>query len=381
MKAENYLKTRNATLQICALLETEDFIPQAVSFISPPKWHLAHTTWFFEEFILKKFDPTYQEFNPAFSFLFNSYYNTVGKRVQQSERGAMGRPTVKEVYAYRAYVDEAISKCLSNTPNTAIVELVTLGINHEQQHQELLLTDLKYSFAQNPTFPIYDLKNRFADEANRSGGFVEMPEGIYEMGYEGADFHFDNEEGKHKVYLQSYTISKSLVTNQEYIDFIEAGGYDEFSYWLDDAWQWLKETTNSCPLYWQKRAGEWWYFTLAGLQKVNPNALLTHINFYEANAFANWKGMRLPTEFEWEAASDKFNWGQRWEWTNSAYLAYPNFKTKKGAVGEYNGKFMINQMVLRGASVATSIEHSRKTYRNFFYPFQQWQFTGIRLVK
>jgi len=378
---KQFTEVRNTTTRICEPLEVEDYVPQPVDFVSPPKWHLAHTTWFFEEMILKKFDTSYVEFHEDFSFMFNSYYNTVGKRVLRADRGNMTRPTVNKVYNYREHVDSAMKELINSKLNDEIRELIILGLNHEQQHQELLLTDLKFTLGHNPLFPVYDSANKNSHIENRTSGWVEIEEGVYEVGFQGEGFHFDNELGRHKIYIHEFQIRNSLVTNGEYLEFMESGGYQKFNHWLDEGWHWLKNNSIDSPLYWHKIDGEWWQYTLAGLRQVNPTAILSHISFYEANAFANWKGMRLPTEFEWEVAADKLNWGTRWEWTNSAYLPYPHFKTMKGAVGEYNGKFMISQMVLRGSSVATSKNHSRKTYRNFFHPKYQWQFTGIRLVK
>lgn len=378
---DSFNQTRQHTVAICKPLQTEDYIPQPVDFASPPKWHLAHTTWFFEEMILKKFHKNYQEFHPDFSFLFNSYYNTVGTRVLRANRGNMTRPTVEEVFAYRTHVDHAVISLMESGISNEVEKLIILGIHHEQQHQELLFTDLKYTLGHNPLFPVYDLSNNFEAVENSESGWVNIEEGVYEVGFLGDGFHFDNEAGRHKTYIQNFQISKALVTNKEYIEFIEDGAYTKFNYWLDEGWHWVKNNQIEDPLYWYKIDGEWWHYTMSGFKKVNPNAILTHISFYEANAFANWKSMRLPTEFEWEVASGQLNWGARWEWTNSAYLPYPNFIKEEGAVGEYNGKFMINQMVLRGASVATPKGHSRNTYRNFFHTKYQWQFTGIRLVK
>ncbi|WP_343633806.1 ergothioneine biosynthesis protein EgtB [Fluviicola sp.] len=378
---EKYLEVRNRTEQLCRPLQVEDYVPQPVPFASPPKWHLAHTTWFFEEMILKKNLNGYKEFHPDFGFLFNSYYNTIGERTFRADRGNITRPGVSEVYQYRAYVDQGMNELLSHEISQELSELIELGLNHEQQHQELLITDLKYTLGHNPIFPVYDESFNLLADHNTESGWVSMEEGIYEIGHDGGSFCFDNELNKHKVYLQPFDISKSLVTNGEYIEFIDADGYSRFDCWLDEGWSWLNENKITNPLYWHKINGKWHYFTLAGLKEVDPDAILSHVSYYEAQAFASWKGMRLPTEFEWEASCAFFGWGKRWEWTNSAYLPYPGFKTAAGAVGEYNGKFMINQMVLRGASVATSLNHSRRTYRNFFHPHFQWQYSGIRLAK
>jgi ergothioneine biosynthesis protein EgtB len=262
-----------------------------------------------------------------------------------------------------------------------IQQLTLLGINHEQQHQELLITDLKYTFSLNPTYPIYQVDDRYTNNKNIDTGWVNIDEGVYSIGHEGNGFVFDNELGRHKVYLPSYSINQALVTNGEYIEFIRDGGYKTFQFWLDEGWSWVSDNQIGHPLYWQKKGGQWYHYTLAGLKLINPDDILLHVSYYEANAFASWKQQRLPTEFEWEVASQQLRWGQCWEWTSSAYQPYPNFTVSDGAVGEYNGKFMINQIVLRGASNATAEGHSRRTYRNFFHPHFQWQFSGIRLVK
>ena len=374
-------KTRAHSVALCAPLAPEDYNAQPVAFASPPKWHLAHITWFFEEMILKKYDENYVIFNKDFSYLFNSYYQTVGERAARSLRGAMTRPLIEEIYSYRTYVDQHIVALLKSKLSLEIETLVTLGIQHEQQHQELLLTDLKHTFSFNPLHPVYHEKFNLVQDTNKEEGWLAMPEGIYEIGHQGDGFCFDNELGRHKVFLHDYQLSKGLVTNGDFIAFIAAGGYQEFKYWLDEGWSWVQEEKITAPLYWIQKNGTWFYYTLAGLKPVDVDAILSHVSFYEAQAFATFKNMRLPTEFEWEAASEKFNWGKRWEWTYSAYLPYPNFKIADGAVGEYNGKFMINTMVLRGSSVATSEGHERNTYRNFFHPKYRWQYTGIRLAK
>lgn len=378
---EKFKSTRSYTEKLCDPLETEDYVVQIATFTSPTKWHIAHTTWFFEEFILKQFKDDYQLFDEHFNFIFNSYYNNSGKRISRANRGYLTRPTVKRVFEYRNYVTEQMVEFLSQNPSEKVLELLELGINHEEQHQELLITDLKFMFASNPLYPVYDANFNIINSENSESGFVSIKEGVYEIGHQGDDFCYDNELGRHKVYLNDFEISKSLVTNGEFIEFIEAGGYEDFNLWLEEGLHWKAKNEINSPLYWEKIDGEWHHFTLSGLQKVNPDSLLTHISYYEAYAYAEWKNMRLPTEFEWEIASEKFDWGKRWEWTNSSYLAYPNFKKSEGAVGEYNGKFMDKQKVLRGASVATTKNHSRNTYRNFFYSEERWQYTGIRLVK
>jgi ergothioneine biosynthesis protein EgtB len=375
-------EVRKRTEELCAPLETEDYIPQPTVDVSPPKWNIAHTTWFFEEMILKKFAVGYKVFDANFGFLFNSYYNSLGTRTKRDNRGDLSRPTVKEVFAYRKFVDEKMSELLAQKLSDEVKDLVVLGLNHEQQHQELFLTDLKFTLSRNPLFPVYR-ENYAVEEICEMpfADFAEIDEGIYEIGADGDGFCFDNELGRHKVFLPRFEIRKSLVTNAEYLEFIEDGGYENFNLWHSEGWDWVGQNAVDSPLYWHEKDGERFSFTLSGLRPVNWDAPVCHVSYYEAAAFAEWKGARLPTEFEWETASDKFDFGLRWEWTNSAYLPYPNFKKAPGAVGEYNGKFMINQMVLRGASVATPANHSRKTYRNFFHPHLRWQFNGIRLAK
>ena len=379
--AEKFQAVRQYTETLCAPLNVEDYIPQAVEFASPPRWHLAHVTWFFEAMILQKYQSDYAVFHKGFNFLFNSYYQSAGKRAIRGQRGVMTRPTVDEVYQYRQYVNQHMMVLLSQPLSDEVAALVTLGLNHEQQHQELLLMDLKYVFALNPLFPVYDSEKNLVADHNKQQGWLSLGEDLYTIGYQGDGFCFDNEVSAHKVYLQNFEISKSLVTNGEYLEFIEAGGYQQFNHWLDEGWSWVQANEVDAPLYWQKIDGEWFYYTLSGLQAIDPEAMLCHVSFYEANAYASWKGCRLPTEFEWEAASPELDWGKRWECTSSAYQAYPGFAISEGAVGEYNGKFMVNQMVLRGGASVTPAGHSRPTYRNFFHPQMQWQFSGIRLVK
>src|SRR5690554_3642158 len=377
----HFQKVRLRTEDLCAPLELADYIPQPVEFVSPAKWHLAHSTWFFEEFVLSKFLPEYKAFDPAFGYLFNSYYNSIGQRTNRNNRGFITRPGVEDVYTYRHHVTRHMIDLLDREISAGAEELILLGINHEQQHQELLITDLKYTLSLNPTFPVYDEKNTFLAGYNNDSGWLQVENGLYSVGFEGDDFSYDNERSRHQIYLQDFEISKALVTNQEYLEFIEDGAYNDFRHWLDEGWYWLKDNNIQHPLYWKKIEGKWYQYTLAGLKPLDANAILGHISHYEASAFAHWKGMRLPTEFEWEVAAPQFDWGQRWEHTASAYLAYPGFKVPDGAAGEYNGKFMINQMVLQRASVATAPGHSRITYRNFFHPHLQWQYSGIRLAR
>ncbi|MEP7075226.1 MAG: ergothioneine biosynthesis protein EgtB, partial [Acidobacteriota bacterium] len=373
---------RSFTEKLCEPLETEDYIPQPTVDVSPAKWNIAHTTWFFEEMILKRSVPDYKVFDPNFGFLFNSYYNSIGERTGRDHRGDLSRPTVRRVFEYRKYVDEKMRNLLGGKKDSKRDELVILGLNHEQQHQELFVTDIKYTLGVNPLFPAF--RAGYAPEENVEHGgstFIEIDGGLREIGHEGDGFCFDNELARHKVYLDDFEIAGKLITNFEFLEFINDGGYKEHRFWHSEGWDWVAQNAVNSPLYWHQREGERFHFTLGGLRKLPLDAPVCHISYYEAAAFAEWSEMRLPTEFEWEAASGKFDVGLRWEWTNSAYLPYPGFKKAAGAVGEYNGKFMINQMVLRGASVATPPAHSRPTYRNFFQPPLRWQFTGIRLAK
>ena len=383
---EKYKAVRNYTEEICKPLQTEDYVVQPVVDVSPPKWHIGHTTWFFETFILKPYLEGYEEFDPQYNYVFNSYYETVGARVIRTDRGNLSRPTVEEIYKYRRYVDHAMHQFLHGDISEEIEEIVTLGFNHEQQHQELLMTDIKYILGNNPLFPAYKTasdkeRNKANFHSDPEKKFMKVEEGIYEIGYDGIGFCFDNELQKHPVFLGDFRIAKSLITNAEYLEFMKSGGYKKFIYWHADGWEWVKTNYVEAPLYWYYIHGNWHYYTLEGLQLLDMDEPVCHVSYYEAAAFASWKQMRLPTEFEWEAASEKINWGRRWEWTESAYLPYPGFKKAAGAIGEYNGKFMVNQMVLRGASDVTSPRHSRKTYRNFFQPNLRWQYTGIRLAQ
>jgi len=378
---EEYLHIRKHSEHICEPLQTEDYVVQPIADVSPPKWHLGHTTWFFETFILKPFAAEYKVFNDDYNYVFNSYYETVGARVIRTDRGNLSRPSVNEVYQYRAYVDKAMSDLLSCSISDEIQELLLLGFNHEQQHQELLLTDIKYILGNNPLFPAYSADWKDKAIKNTSSEMISIEEGIYEIGFNAEGFCFDNELSRHKVYLPDFSISSVLVTNSEYLDFINAGGYQNFSYWHAEGWDWVNNNQIMAPMYWSQIDGAWYNYTLNGLQHINLEAPVTHISYYEAYAYACFKGLRLPTEFEWEIAAKRFNWGKRWEWTESAYLPYPGFSKAPGAIGEYNGKFMVNQKVLRGSSVATPEGHERITYRNFFHPHLRWQFTGIRLAK
>jgi len=378
---ERYSNIRAHSVLICSKLQKEDYVVQPVVDVSPPKWHLGHTTWFFETFILLPHAISYQAFNPLYNYVFNSYYENIGARVIRTDRGNLSRPTVDDVFNYRSYVDKAMEEFLRLECTEAVRELVELGLNHEQQHQELLWYDIKYILGHNPLFPEYASENIEVDLAIGREGCVDINEGVYEIGYHGNQFHFDNELGRHKVYIQNFSISTALVSNGDYIEFMRSGGYSNFNLWHAEGWDWLISNTITAPLYWYEIEGEWHRYSLSGLQRVDLELPVSHLSYYEAAAFAQWKGMRLPTEFEWEVASSKFEWGKLWEWTESAYLPYPGFSKAAGALGEYNGKFMVNQKVLRGASIATPQTHSRNTYRNFFHPNLRWMFSGIRLAK
>jgi ergothioneine biosynthesis protein EgtB len=376
-----YKTVRERTEHICKPLHTEDYVVQPVVDVSPPKWHIGHTTWFFETFILIPSLKGYKPFNPDYNFVFNSYYETVGSRVIRTDRGNLSRPTVEDIYKYRKHVDDAMLSLINNATSKDLQELIILGLNHEEQHQELLYTDIKYILGHNPLFPAYCENKSDVKASKKSSEHVAIKAGVYEVGYEGDGFCFDNELTRHKVYIGDCEVYKDLVTNAEYLEFMNAGGYTDFRHWHAEGWDWLKTNAIKSPLYWHLIDGGWHNYTFYGLQPVDMNEAVCHVSYFEAAAYAAWKGMRLPTEFEWEVVAAQFDWGKRWEWTESAYLPYPGFAKAAGAIGEYNGKFMINQMVLRGASEVTSPNHSRITYRNFFQPNLRWQYMGIRLAK
>lgn len=377
-----FIKTREHTEYLCKPLEIEDYVVQPIIDVSPPKWHLGHTTWFFEEFILKRHKPGYKLFDEDFAFVFNSYYESIGKRVVRNDRGNLSRPGVAKVYDYRHYVTSELRELLMDNISEEVESLLLMGIHHEKQHQELLLTDIKYILGNNPLLPKYNDSFKENPIQEFDPEWIKMEEGIYNIGHSLNDeFCYDNELDRHKVFLHEYEISNKLVTISDYIQFIDAGGYSDFNNWHADGWEWVKQDKISAPMYWHKIDGDWHHYTLQGLKKINGEAPLSHISYYEAFAYAQWKNCRLPTEFEWEAAAQYFDWGSRWEWTESAYLPYPGYKKAPGAIGEYNGKFMVNQKVLRGGSVATPPKHTRNTYRNFFNPILRWQFTGLRLVQ
>ncbi|WP_108423272.1 ergothioneine biosynthesis protein EgtB [Flagellimonas amoyensis] len=378
---DSYRLVRKHTESICAPLQTEDYVVQPIGDVSPPKWHLGHTTWFFETFILVPNMDGYRVFDPHFDYVFNSYYETVGARVIRTDRGNLSRPTVAEIFQYRKYVDAHIEQLGSLDSKNGLWDILELGIHHEQQHQELLLMDIKYILGHNPLFPMYS-NEMVLDELEVVREVpVAFSEGAYWIGHKGKGFCFDNEKGRHLVYLDTFEIAQHPVGNGEYLEFIQDGGYTDFRFWHAAGWDWVNKNHIKAPLYWHFMDGQWMEYGLQGIHEVDPKKAVCHISYYEAAAFAAWSGKRLPTETEWEVASEQIKWGHRWEWTESAYLPYPKFKKAKGAIGEYNGKFMVDQMVLRGASVATPKGHSRKTYRNFFQTDRRWQFSGLRLAK
>ncbi|WP_299454658.1 ergothioneine biosynthesis protein EgtB [uncultured Microscilla sp.] len=407
---KQYHTTRQTTLDLCAPLSPEDYVVQPIEDVSPPKWHLGHTTWFFENFILAN-EPDYQLFNADFNYFFNSYYESQGERVLRTNRGNMTRPTIDEIKAYRQHVDEHMEQFFvkyTEVPQD-LFYVIDVGIQHEKQHQELLVTDLKYILGGNPLFPVYQPNGtHHSTPFAKTESYLPVKEGLYSIGYEGEGFHYDNETGKHQVFLHAYQVMDRLITNEEYLEFIASGGYENFEHWLADGWDWVNKNGIKAPYYWFEQNGEWFNYTLHGFNKVDPHAPVTHVSFYEADAFAKWKGKRLPTEFEWEVACNQYvpkvpenanllegghfvplsrtnneyqMFGEVWEWTNSAYLPYPYYQKAEGGLGEYNGKFMVNQMVLRGGSCATPKDQIRSSYRNFFQADKRWQFTGIRLAE
>lgn len=374
--------TRYFTEYLVRNILPEDSSIQAAPFVSPPKWHLAHSTWFFEEFILSG-KAGYTRYNEKYAFLFNSYYNGIGDRIPRSERGLQSRPPLQDIMNYRTAVTESILELIERGKLDGDDEsILELGIHHEQQHQELLITDIKYLFGSQYLKPAIDFGlDREEHKPETESGFVALRGGQYSIGYRGHGFFFDNERPVHDVYISDFRISQGLVNNAQYLEFMDEGAYRNPLLWFDDGWSWLLRNTINSPLYWENNNGEWHHYTLNGMQPLNPQAPVTHISYYEASAFALWAGYRLPTEFEWELASEQFSWGERWEWTGSSYEAYPGYKPRQDSIGEYNGKFMVNQRVLRGAAFCTSRGHSRKTYRNFFHPEQRWQYTGLRMTE
>ena len=404
---ENYRNVRVHTQFLCDTLEIEDFVVQPVMDVSPLKWHLGHTTWFFETFVLKPNVNGYKEFHPKYPLLFNSYYISAGDRWSRENRGLLTRPTVKEIFEYRSYVNEKMEEFLQQDTSEEVADIVVLGLNHEQQHQELFLYDIKRILGDNPLYPSYQPSKTTVGNVNAKTKWLAIDQGVYKVGFEGEDFHFDNEEGRHSVFLHAFHISSQPVTNGEYLEFMRDGGYSNHMLWLSEAWDWVNENKVKAPRYWsQEDGGSWWHYTLHGFEEVNLDDPVCHVSYYEADAFTRWKGCRLPTEQEWEVACNTFSpevsnqmnfvearnfrtvetgdysfLGNVWEWTSSAYSPYPYYNPPEGTLGEYNGKFMVNQMVLRGGSFGTPINHIRPTYRNFFHPHLRWMFSGIRLAK
>lgn len=403
-----YQRIRSETEALCAPLEVEDYGVQPIVEASPPKWHLAHTNWFFETFLLKPFVPTYQSFDRRFEYLFNSYYEGVGDRYPRAARGLMSRPTVDEVYRYRSFIDETMIASFTQPMNRyEWIERTILGLQHEQQHQELIITDLKANFGRNPLHPTYSESTDLPSQSESEElGFLSFTGGKTEYGVDwGGEFCFDNETPRGTTWLAPHMLATRLVTNAEYLEFIEDDGYRRPELWLSDGWSARQQGEWIAPEYWRREDANWIEYTLYGDRNVDPFSPVTHVSYYEADAYARWRGCRLPTEFEWEAAardyalspetSTRMTWhpnkhdtndlsqmfGVCWQWMRTPYMPYPGFKPLPGTLGEYNGKFMSNQMVLRGSSCATPPGHARISYRNFFYPQDRWQFTGIRLAR
>lgn len=407
--SEHFKKVRAFTSYIVEPLETEDFVIQAMENTSPTKWHLAHTSWFFETFVLGKFHSNFESLHPQYAYLFNSYYLQTGVPFSRAKRGVLSRPTVKEVFEYREYVNEQVLEFIEHCSEEIWAEaafIVEIGCQHEQQHQELIQTDVKFLLAQNPLLPVYRKSEVNYPEKTTPIEWISFEEGLIEIGNNSNEFSFDNEHPLHRTFVQDFELSDRLVTNGEYLMFMEAGGYEHSPYWLDEGWSAVQEKKWTCPLYWFKRDGEWMNFTFSGARKVELNEPVTHISYFEADAYARWNECRLPTEQEWEYACGNLKiegnfveernfhptpapnkkglkqmYGDVWEWTMSSYSPYPNYKPLPGALGEYNGKFMANQYVLRGGSCATPKSHIRKTYRNFFHADARWQFNGFRLAR
>jgi ergothioneine biosynthesis protein EgtB len=409
---ERFEAVRRQTEAVSANLTAEDQSIQSMPDVSPTKWHLGHTTWFFETFVLTRFDADYRVFDPAFGYLFNSYYEAAGPRHPRPERGLLSRPTVDIVAAYRDHVSAAVARLVervSETEWSEVAALVELGTHHEQQHQELMLMDIKHVFSMNPLLPAYQAPQLHVQASPRALDWVEFAGGLEEIGHAGGGFAFDNEVPRHKVWLEPFRLAPRPTTCGDYLGFIEEGGYQRPEFWLSDGWATVSERGWKAPLYWLREGDEWSVFTLSGRCRLNPAEPVCHISFYEADAFARWAGKRLPTEAEWEIAAEGLSvtgnfadrgyfhpcadaspeagaplrqmYGDVWEWTASPYTAFPRFRPAGGAIGEYNGKFMCNQIVLRGGAAVTPAGHVRATYRNFFPPSARWAFAGLRLAE
>jgi ergothioneine biosynthesis protein EgtB len=410
-----FIFVREASEKICQPLEIEDYVVQPIEDVSPPKWHLGHTSWFYEAMFLDKYLTDYRPYHPIYSFLFNSYYHSLGDRWDRPRRGVLSRPSVSDVYKYRKEITQRMIDLIHAVPDekwSDFKNLLILGLNHEQQHQELLVTDIKYILSSNPLYPAYrNGAKTGAYSGQVSPNYVSFDGNVYDIGYNDGGFCYDNEQPHHQTFLAPFRIMDRLVTNSEYLEFIEDGGYRNFEYWLSDGWDCIQNNGWQAPLNWIKLDDEWHEITLMGLQKLEHAAPVCHVSYYETEAYASWAKKRLPTEAEWEVAArlthgeDKSGnfWedqllhpqvadkngkfpvkqmlGDVWEWTSSSYLPYPGYKQMEGALGEYNGKFMINQMILRGGSCATARDHIRPTYRNFFQPDKRWQFSGFRLAE
>lgn len=402
---ERYSDIRRQTEGLVEGLSADDQMVQSTTEASPTKWHLAHTTWFFETFILLPHVAGYKPFDPRFTFLFNSYYKQLDGHPQRSIRGTFSRPTLEEVQRYRAHVDAAMMEFVSRGTDSRVFELLELGVNHEQQHQELIVTDIKHAFWTNPLRPSYRERGLAGSGAAPALRWINFDEGVCEIGYTGGGFAFDNERPRHRVYLRGFRLASRLVTNAEYLEFMMSGGYRRPELWLSDGWDQACANGWRAPLYWEDGGGEWQVFTCCGMRPLDLDEPVCHVSYYEADAFARWSGARLPSEAEWEIAASEappggmllesgcFHpapaspgsalqqmFGDAWEWTSSPYVAYPGYRPPSGVLGEYNGKFMCNQMVLRGGSCATPASHIRASYRNFFPPQARWQFMGIRLA-
>lgn len=393
---DQFRSSRQHSIDLIATLSPEDCQAQSMEDASPAKWHLAHVTWFYEVMILKSFEKNFQYWNPQFAILFNSYYNGIGDKHPRKQRGLLTRPSLKEVLEWRTDIERRIEALLEVNTSPELSWLIQMGINHEQQHQELLLTDISHLLYQNSLFPAYSATKIAPHPVNSPSEWIEGISGLVEIGFAGEGFHFDNESPQHTVFNQAHFISNSLVTNTQWLAFIEDGAYQDSQWWLDAGWAWVQSEKISEPLYWNKKeGGQYWRFSLNGNNPLEPSLPVSNISYFEADAFSRWAskrlegyaGARLPTEFEWESfarlkansAHDLF--GALWQWTSSNYSAYPGYQPWGGIAGEYNGKFMVNQMVLRGSSAYTSPDHSRNSYRNFFPTHTRWQMTGLRLAK